>query len=147
MAYLYHRPWIRRERRGSGVGSGAPRQRRTCHANEYRHRVAETRVQLDANEHPTVNVVHGESWVELCLRYLVHPRRGTQARNAFYPEVLARFNEHPDRVTLPASRSRWPRSSRLAGRPSQFLGSPSILRWWWKTVCSYGQAEYDHPPR
>ncbi|GGK59625.1 mechanosensitive ion channel family protein [Haloarcula sebkhae] len=73
---------------------------------EYRDRLAETPVELDVNEQPTVNVTQGESWVELRLRYLVHPRRGTRMRNALYEDILERFNKHPDRVKFPVSRNR-----------------------------------------
>ncbi|AZH26067.1 mechanosensitive ion channel family protein [Haloplanus aerogenes] len=73
---------------------------------QYRERLAETPVDLDVNERPTVNVVQDESWVELRLRYLVHPRRGTRARNTLYREILDRFNDHPDRVAFPVSRNR-----------------------------------------
>jgi small-conductance mechanosensitive channel len=72
----------------------------------YRDRLAETPVELDVNDRPTVNVVQKESWVELRLRYLVHPRRGTRARNALYRDILDRFNDNPDRVAFPVSRSR-----------------------------------------
>jgi len=72
----------------------------------YRDRLAETPVELDVNERPTVNVVQKESWVELRLRYLVHPRRGTRTRNALYRAILDRFHESPDRVAYPVSRSR-----------------------------------------
>lgn len=73
---------------------------------QYRDRLEETPVELDVNERPTVNVVQEESWVDLRLRYLVHPRRGTRTRNALYRSILDRFNDHPDRVAFPVSRSR-----------------------------------------
>ena len=73
---------------------------------KYRDRLAETPVELDVVEEPTVNVSQAESWVELRLRYLVHPRRGPRARNAMYETILDRFNENPDRVAFPVSRSR-----------------------------------------
>ncbi|ERJ04745.1 MscS Mechanosensitive ion channel protein [Halorhabdus tiamatea SARL4B] len=73
---------------------------------KYRDRLAETPVELDVVEEPTVNVRQAESWVELRLRYLVHPRRGTRARNAMYEAILRRFNDNPDRVGFPVSRSR-----------------------------------------
>jgi len=73
---------------------------------EYRDRLAETPVELDVTERPTVNVVQEESWVELRLRYLVHPRRGTRARNALYREIVEQFNDHPDRVAFPVGRNR-----------------------------------------
>jgi len=73
---------------------------------QYRDRLDETPVELDVNERPTVNVVQEESWVDLRLRYLVHPRRGTRTRNALYREIIDRFNDHPDRVAFPVSRNR-----------------------------------------
>jgi small-conductance mechanosensitive channel len=73
---------------------------------EYRERLAETPVELDVNDRPTVNVVQKESWVELRLRYLVHPRRGTRARNALYRDILDRFDDAPDRVAFPIGRNR-----------------------------------------
>ncbi|KAA9399329.1 mechanosensitive ion channel family protein [Haloarcula sp. CBA1130] len=73
---------------------------------EYRTRLAETPVELDVNERPTVNITQQESWVELRLRYLVHPRRGTRMRNALYADILEQFNEHPERVKFPVSRNR-----------------------------------------
>ena len=73
---------------------------------EYRERLSQTPVELEVNERPAVNVSLGESWVELRLRYLVHPRRGTRVRNALYERVLDEFNEHPDRVSFPIGRNR-----------------------------------------
>ena len=72
----------------------------------YRDRLAETPVELDVSDRPTVNVVQRESWLELRLRYLVHPRRGTVVRNAMYEEILEAFNEHPERVQFPVGRNR-----------------------------------------
>jgi small-conductance mechanosensitive channel len=76
------------------------------HVAQYRDRLAETPVELDVSERPTTNVVQQESWVELRLRHLVHPRRGTRTRNALYREILERFNDHPERVKFPVSRNR-----------------------------------------
>ena len=72
----------------------------------YRERLAETAVELEVQDRPTVNVVQTESWVELRLRYLVHPRSGTRVRNVLYERILDRFNEHPERVQFPVSRNR-----------------------------------------
>lgn len=72
----------------------------------YRDQLAETPVDLDVQDHPTVNVKQGESWVELRLRYLADPKRGQRVRNDLYERVLERFNEHPDRVSFPVSRNR-----------------------------------------
>jgi Asp-tRNA(Asn)/Glu-tRNA(Gln) amidotransferase A subunit family amidase len=75
---------------------------------EYRERLAGAPVELDVTDRPTVNVVQKESWVELRLRYLVHPRRGTRARNALYRKILGRFDDEPDRVAFPVGRNRQP---------------------------------------
>ena len=72
----------------------------------YRKNLAQTPVELEVGDRPTVNVTQKESWVELRLRYLVHPRRGQRVRNALYERILARMNEHPDRVAFPVSRNR-----------------------------------------
>jgi len=72
----------------------------------YREALSETPVELEVYDHPTVNVSQGESWVELRVRYLTHPRRGQRVKNQLYERVLDRFNENPDRVAFPVSRSR-----------------------------------------
>ncbi|WP_251343234.1 mechanosensitive ion channel family protein [Haloplanus halophilus] len=76
------------------------------HVAEYRDRLAETPVELDVNDRPTVNVVQRESWIELRLRYLVHPRRGTRVRNDLYRGIVDRFTDHPERVQFPVGRNR-----------------------------------------
>ncbi|WP_240452023.1 mechanosensitive ion channel family protein [Halostella salina] len=72
----------------------------------YREVLAETAVELEVKDRPAVNVKQEESWVELRLRYLVHPRRGQRVRNELYERILQRFNDHPDRVKFPVSRNR-----------------------------------------
>ncbi|EMA68271.1 MscS Mechanosensitive ion channel [Halorubrum aidingense JCM 13560] len=72
----------------------------------YREALADTPVELEVHDRPTVNVSQGESWVELRVRYLTHPRRGQRVKNRLYERILARFNEDPDRVAFPVSRSR-----------------------------------------
>lgn len=57
--------------------------------------VAETPVELDVTGRPTANVVRAASWIELRLRYPVHPRRGTRPRNALYRSIIDRFNDNP----------------------------------------------------
>ncbi|GAB6877739.1 hypothetical protein JCM17823_00130 [Halorubrum gandharaense] len=73
---------------------------------DYREALAETPVELEVYDHPTVNVSQGESWMELRLRYLTHPRRGQRVKNQLYERILDRFNENPDRVAFPVSRNR-----------------------------------------
>jgi len=72
----------------------------------YREQLAETPVDLQVDERPTVNVVQKESWVELRLRYLVNPRRAQRVRNALYERVLDAFNDEPERVKFPVGRNR-----------------------------------------
>jgi small-conductance mechanosensitive channel len=73
---------------------------------DYRERLAETAVELEVADRPTVNVVQTESWIELRLRYLVHPRRGTRVRNVLYERILDRFNANPECVKFPVGRNR-----------------------------------------
>jgi small-conductance mechanosensitive channel len=72
----------------------------------YRKRLSETPVELEVRDRPTVNINQQESWVELKLRYLVHPRRGQSARNELYERILDQMHRHPDRVAFPVSRNR-----------------------------------------
>ncbi|WP_435195430.1 mechanosensitive ion channel family protein [Natronomonas sp. EA1] len=76
------------------------------HIAEYRKRLAETPVELEVRDRPQVNLVQKESWVEFRLRYLVNPRQGQRVRNDLYERILARLNEHPDRVAFPVGRNR-----------------------------------------
>ena len=72
----------------------------------YRTALSETPVELEVYDYPTVNISQGDSWIELRVRYLTHPRRGQRVKNQLYERILARFNEHPDRVKFPVSRNR-----------------------------------------
>jgi small-conductance mechanosensitive channel len=73
---------------------------------QYRKRLAETPVELEVRGGPSVNVRQEESWVDLRLRYLVHPRRGQRVKNELYDRILDRLNDHPDRVAFPVGRNR-----------------------------------------
>lgn len=73
---------------------------------DFRDRLAETPVELDVHDRPSVNTFQEESWIDLRLRYATHPRRGQRVRNELYERILARFNDHPDRVSFPVSRNR-----------------------------------------
>lgn len=74
--------------------------------DQYRAVLAETPVELEVRERPSVNVVQQESWVELRLRYLVHPKKSQSVRNELYERILERCNDAPDRVAFPVSRNR-----------------------------------------
>jgi len=73
---------------------------------EYRSLVSETPVEIEVRERPSVNVRARESWIELRLRYLVHPKQAQRVRNELYDAVLEEFNDNPDRVGFPVSRNR-----------------------------------------
>jgi small-conductance mechanosensitive channel len=73
---------------------------------EYTDALARTPVELDVQDHPSVNVRQQESWVELRLRYTVNPRRGARVRNELSKRVLVDLNEHPERVKFPVGRNR-----------------------------------------
>jgi hypothetical protein len=73
---------------------------------QYREVLSETPVELEVRERPSVNVVQEESWVELRLRYLVHPKKSQSVRNQLYERILERCNDAPDRVAFPVSRNR-----------------------------------------
>lgn len=72
----------------------------------FRSQLAETAVDMEVQDAPSVNIRVQESWVELRLRYLVRPRRGARVRNELYDRILDEFNEHPDRVAFPVGRNR-----------------------------------------
>ena len=72
----------------------------------YRENLAETPVEIAVRDRPSVNVTQQESWVELKLRYLVHPRRSQRVRNELYERILSQFNEAPERVKFPLGRNR-----------------------------------------
>lgn len=77
-----------------------------AHVEAYREALAETPVELEVRDRPNVNIVQRESWVELRLRYLVHPRWGARTRSELYERILERLNEHPDLVKFPIGRNR-----------------------------------------
>lgn len=73
---------------------------------DFRERLAETPVELEVTDGPSVNVTQGESWIELRLRYIVPPRQGTRIKNRLYKQILARFNENATVTSFPVSRNR-----------------------------------------
>jgi len=73
---------------------------------EFRERLAETPVELEVRDRPSVNITQGESWIELRLRYVVHPRKGTPVKNELYDRILQRFNDNPTVTSFPVSRNR-----------------------------------------
>jgi len=73
---------------------------------QFRDLLTETEVEREVAERPTVNVRQAESWVELRVRYVVEPTGGQRVKNELYRRILESFNEHPERVAFPVSRSR-----------------------------------------
>lgn len=71
----------------------------------YREVLAETPVELEVQDRPTVNVAQEQSWVELRLRCLVTPRGGQRVKNRRYEQILERFNDNPEKVAFPVSRN------------------------------------------
>ncbi len=72
----------------------------------YRQVLEDTPVELQVRERPSVNIIQKESWVELQLRYLVHPKQGQLVRNDLYEQVISEFNDHPVQVKFPVGRNR-----------------------------------------
>lgn len=72
----------------------------------YRRKLAETPVELEVRDRPTVNIKQEESWVELRLRYLTQPRKGQRVKNDLYKRIFTAFNEHPERIKFPLGRNR-----------------------------------------
>lgn len=72
----------------------------------YRRLLGQTPVELEVRDRPSVNIRQDESWIELRLRYLVHPKQGQRVRNELYERILAEFNNHPDQVKFPVGRNR-----------------------------------------
>ncbi|AHG03491.1 small mechanosensitive ion channel protein MscS [Halobacterium sp. DL1] len=72
----------------------------------FREQLAETPVELEVQDRPSVNIAQNESWVELRVRYLVSPKRAQRTRNELYERIFERLDDHPERVSFPVSRSR-----------------------------------------
>lgn len=72
----------------------------------YRQILGRTPVELEVRARPTVNLSQRDSWIELRLRYLVHPKRGQRIRNELYQRILDALNDHPERVKFPIGRNR-----------------------------------------
>lgn len=72
----------------------------------YRQILGRTPVELEVRARPTVNIRQRDSWIELRLRYLAHPKRGQRIRNELYQRILDALNDHPERVKFPVGRNR-----------------------------------------
>ena len=74
----------------------------------YRELLSQTPVdQLEVKEHPVVVFrVSENTWIEAIVRYLVEPRQSGSVKSRLIKKILARLNEHPDRVMFPKGDNR-----------------------------------------
>ena len=78
------------------------------HVRVFRELLAQTPVnQLDVQERPVVMFrVAENSWLEVIVRYLVHPKEAGRVKTRLIQKLLTRLNQEPDRVMFPNSNAR-----------------------------------------
>jgi small-conductance mechanosensitive channel len=74
----------------------------------FRQLLAQTPVnQLEVQERPVVMFrVAENSWLEVIVRYLVHPKEAGRVKSRLIVELLNELNAEPDRVMFPKSNAR-----------------------------------------
>jgi small-conductance mechanosensitive channel len=73
----------------------------------YRRLLAQTPIDhLTVQERPSVIFRPRDTWIEAVLRYVVHPKETGRVRSRLTQQVLARLNQHPDRVRFPLGNAR-----------------------------------------
>jgi small-conductance mechanosensitive channel len=74
----------------------------------YRKLLAQTPVdELEVNEEPVVLFrTHENTWIEVIVRYLTHPKKSGPLKTRILKRGLQRLNEQPDRVLFPRGDSR-----------------------------------------
>lgn len=74
----------------------------------FRELLAQTPVnQLEVQERPVVMFrVAENSWLEVIVRYLVHPKEAGRVKSRLIKNLLTRLNQEPDRVMFPKSNMR-----------------------------------------
>jgi small-conductance mechanosensitive channel len=74
----------------------------------FRQILAQTPVnQLEVQERPVVMFrVAENSWLEVIVRYLVHPKEAGKVKSRLMVELLNRLNAEPERVRFPQSNAR-----------------------------------------
>ena len=74
----------------------------------YSQLLAETPVdQLQVRERPYAFFrVSENTWLEAIVRYLVHPKESGRVKTRLINNLLARLNEHPERVLFPKGDAR-----------------------------------------
>ena len=74
----------------------------------FRELLAQTPVnQLEVQERPVVMFrVAENSWLEVIVRYLVHPKEAGRVKTRLIKNLLNRLNAEPERVKFPSSNLR-----------------------------------------
>jgi small-conductance mechanosensitive channel len=74
----------------------------------FRNLLARTPVDhLNVKERPAVSFrVSENTWLEACVRYLVHPKEAGQVKTRLTKKLLLALNKSPDRVLFPKSNMR-----------------------------------------
>lgn len=74
----------------------------------FRELLAQTPVnQLEVQERPVVMFrVDTNTWLEVIVRYLVHPKEAGRVKSRLIKNLLTRLNAEPDRVRFPLSNMR-----------------------------------------
>jgi small-conductance mechanosensitive channel len=75
---------------------------------EFKELAAKTAVdQKQVKEYPYINFrISTNTWVEVIVTYLVHPKRSGGTRTNLIKKILAALNNEPDRVLFPKSNAR-----------------------------------------
>ena len=74
----------------------------------FREILAQTPVdQLEVREHPAVLFrVNANTWLDVIVRYLVHPKEAGRVKSRLIKRLLAALNAEPDRVMFPKGSNR-----------------------------------------
>ena len=74
----------------------------------FREILAQTPVdQLEVREHPAVLFrVNANTWLDVIVRYLVHPKEAGRVKSRLIKRLLAALNAEPDRVMFPKGNNR-----------------------------------------
>jgi len=69
----------------------------------YRNILAETPIdELEVREKPSVIFrAHDNTWMEVVVRYLVHPKEAGKVKNHLFKSMVQALNQHPEKVSLP----------------------------------------------
>jgi len=63
--------------------------------------------ELEIKEYPFVVFrVNANTWIEVSLTYLVHPKKASAVRSRLIKSILTELLKEPDRVMFPKSNSR-----------------------------------------